>query len=448
MSILAEVGRQMFILKGANQMPYEFENEIDNIVRIKVVGVGGGGGNAIDRMVEYVSGVEFISINTDNQALNRSKATQKIQIGEKITHGKGAGSKPEIGSKAAEESRDQIAELLNGTDMVFITAGMGGGTGTGAAPVVAEIAKELGILTVGIVTTPFLFEGKRRMTQAEEGIARLKEHVDSLIVIPNERLKNISEERITLQNAFFAADDILRQGVQSITDLIVIPGLVNLDFADVTSVMKDAGYALMGTGVASGKDKAKIAAQSAISSPLLGTSISGAKGLIVNIKASPDIGLDEIQDASTMISEQADEDAIIIWGAALDEQMEDAINVTVIATGFPTSDNYAPAKKEEKRPSPFQYGTQAKPEPTRFGTVTRPQPTAKPAPQSNGFGSQYQQNNYNRPAPQAPVYPNANNTVPTSAPKKPATQSRPAAAPKSNDSDDSFMDIMSILNNK
>ena len=334
-------------------MPYEFENEMENIVNIKVVGVGGGGGNAIDRMVEYVTGVEFISINTDQQALNRSKASQKVQIGEKITHGKGAGSKPEVGEKAAEESREVISELLKDTDMVFITAGMGGGTGTGAAPVVAEIAKQMGILTVGIVTTPFLFEGKRRMDQAEGGIQRLRENVDSLIVIPNERLKHISEEKITLQNAFRAADDVLRQGVQSITDLIVIPGLVNLDFADVTSVMKDAGYALMGVGVASGKDKAKLAAQNAISSPLLGTSIQGAKGLIVNIKASPDIGLDEIQDASTMISEQADENAIIIWGAALDEEMEDTLCVIVIATGFPTTDNCLPPmmtpKKDDRR---------------------------------------------------------------------------------------------------
>ena len=433
--------------EGRKTMPYEFENEIDNIVHIKVVGVGGGGGNAIDRMVEYVSGVEFISINTDKQALNRSKATQKVQIGEKITHGKGAGSKPEVGEKAAEESRDQIAELLKEADMVFITAGMGGGTGTGAAPIVAEIAKEMGILTVGIVTTPFLFEGKRRMGQAEEGIAKLKQHVDSLIVIPNERLKNISEEKITLQNAFFAADDVLRQGVQSITDLIVIPGL---DFADVTSVMKDAGYALMGVGVASGKDKAKIAAQNAISSPLLGTSIQGAKGLIVNIKASPDIGLDEIQEASTMISEQADENAIIIWGAALDEEMEDAISVIVIATGFPTSDNYAPVtKKDDKKPtSPFQYGSQSRPEPTRFGTVTRPQDKPQKHNQGNPYQS-YQQPSYpNRNTPAAPprtapVYPNANTSVPE---HKPAPQTNPSA--KSNDSDDSFMDIMSILNNK
>lgn len=431
-------------------MPYEFENtEIDGVVHIKVVGVGGGGGNAIDRMIDYVTGVEFISINTDQQALNRSKATLKMQIGEKITHGKGAGSKPEIGQKAAEESREQIAEVLKDTDMVFITAGMGGGTGTGAAPIVAEIAKEMGILTVGIVTTPFLFEGKRRMEQAESGISNLKQHVDSLIVIPNERLKHISEEKITLQNAFFAADDVLRQGVQSITDLIVIPGLVNLDFADVTSVMKDAGYALMGVGVASGKDKAKIAAQNAISSPLLGTSIQGAKGLIVNIKASPDIGLDEIQEASTMISEQADENAIIIWGAALDEEMEDAISVIVIATGFPTTDSYSPAaKKDDKKaaPSPFQYGAPVRQEPNRFGGVSRPQPKPQSQPSYNPFAPTPAP----APAPQprqqeeAPIFPNANTTVPQQS-------SRPAPKPQqstSGDSDESYMDIISLFNNK
>ena len=434
-------------------MPYEFENEVENIVHIKVVGVGGGGCNAIDRMVEYVTGVEFISINTDQQSLNRSKATQKIQIGEKITHGKGAGSKPEIGEKAAEESREVIAELMKDTDMVFITAGMGGGTGTGAAPIVAEIAKEMGILTVGIVTTPFLFEGKRRMEQAQQGIQKLQQHVDSLIVIPNERLKHISDEKITLQNAFFAADDVLRQGVQSITDLIVIPGLVNLDFADVTSVMKDAGYALMGVGVASGKDKAKIAAQNAISSPLLGTSIQGAKGLIVNIKASPDIGLDEIQDASTMISEQADENAIIIWGAALDDEMEDAISVIVIATGFPTTDSYSNVppvvKKEEKKPvSPFQYGSpmMGMKNDNRFGAATKPQDK----PQRTQ--PMYQQPSYSRPAPteapaqpQAPVFPNA-----APAQKAPAPAPKPAAqpVPQNGDADDSYMDIMKIFNNK
>ncbi len=319
-------------------MPFEIDNDFDNIVQIKVIGVGGGGGNAVDRMVTSgVQGIEFISINTDKQALYRSKATQKIQIGEKVTHGKGAGSKPEIGQKSADESREAIAAAIRGSDMVFITAGMGGGTGTGAAPIVAEIAHDMGVLTVGIVTKPFEFEGKRRMVQAEDGIAALKEHVDSLVVIPNERLKLVSEQRITLLNAFSVADDVLRQGVQSISDLIKLPGLVNLDFADVTAVMKDAGYAHMGVGRASGKDKAEEAAKMAISSPLLETSINGAKGVIINITSSPDIGLDEMETASSMIAAQAHEDANIIWGAAFDEDMDDEMSVTVIATGFPTA---------------------------------------------------------------------------------------------------------------
>lgn len=316
-------------------MAFELENDFDNIVQIKVIGIGGGGGNALDRMITAgVKCVEFISVNTDKQALQRSKATQKIQIGEKITQGKGAGSKPEIGQKAAEENREEISQALKGTDMVFITAGMGGGTGTGAAPVVAKLAREMGILTIGIVTKPFSFEGKRRMEQAEMGIRALREHVDSLVIIPNERLKYASEQRITLLNAFSVADDVLRQGVQSISDLILLPGLVNLDFADVTAVMKDAGYAHMGVGRASGKDKAEAAALMAISSPLLETAINGAKGVIINITSSPDIGLDEIETASTMIADQADAEANIIWGAAFDENMEDEISVTVIATGF------------------------------------------------------------------------------------------------------------------
>ncbi|MCY1712759.1 cell division protein FtsZ [Caproiciproducens galactitolivorans] len=320
-------------------MSIEIENDFDNIVQIKVIGVGGGGGNAIDRMVTMgVKGVEFISVNTDKQALYRSKATQKIQIGEKVTHGKGAGSKPEMGQKAADESREAIAAAIRGSDMVFITAGMGGGTGTGAAPIVASIARDMGVLTVGIVTKPFDFEGRRRMEQAESGITALREHVDSLVVIPNERLKLVSEQRITLLNAFSIADDVLRQGVQSISDLIKLPGLVNLDFADVTAVMKDAGYAHMGVGRASGKDKAETAANMAISSPLLETAINGAKGVIINITSSPDIGLDEIETASSMIAEQAHQDANIIWGAAFDENMDDEMSVTVIATGFATNE--------------------------------------------------------------------------------------------------------------
>jgi cell division protein FtsZ len=336
-------------------MSFEIDNDFDNIVQIKVIGVGGGGGNAVDRMVSMgVQGVEFISVNTDRQALNRSKATQKIQIGEKVTHGKGAGSKPEMGQKAADESREAIAAAIRGSDMVFITAGMGGGTGTGAAPIVAEIARDMGVLTVGIVTKPFDFEGRRRMEQAENGISALREHVDSLVVIPNERLKLVSEQRITLINAFSVADDVLRQGVQSISDLIKLPGLVNLDFADVTAVMKDAGYAHMGVGRASGKDKAEAAANMAISSPLLETAINGAKGVIINITSSPDIGLDEIETASTMISAQAHPDANIIWGAAFDEGMDDEMSVTVIATGFPTSDGSAFNDNKEEESQNFE----------------------------------------------------------------------------------------------
>lgn len=343
-------------------MSFEIDNDFDNNgVIIKVVGVGGGGGNAIDRMVTMeAKGMEFIAVNTDKQALLRSKATQKIQIGEKVTHGKGAGSKPEVGQKAGEESREAIAAAIRGSDMVFIPAGMGGGTGTGAAPIVAEIARDMGILTVGIVTKPFLFEGKRRMEQAEGGICALREHVDSLVVIPNERLKLVSEQKITLINAFSVADDVLRQGVQSISDLIKLPGLVNLDFADVTAVMKDAGYAHMGVGRASGKDKAEVAANMAISSPLLETAINGAKGVIINITSSPDIGLDEIETASSMITAQAHEDANIIWGAAFDENMEDEMSVTVIATGFATHDGSpAPASASRKEPAPAAAKTNA-----------------------------------------------------------------------------------------
>ena len=315
-------------------MPFEIDNEND-VVQIKVVGVGGGGGNAIDRMIESgIKGVDFIAINTDQQALNRSMATEKVTIGDNCTKGKGAGAKPEMGSKAASESREKIAEQLKGADMVFITAGMGGGTGTGAAPIVAEVARDLGVLTVGIVTKPFKFEGRRRMEQAEKGIEALCQHVDSLVIIPNERLHLISKEKLTLLNAFKAADDILRQGVQSISDLIKNPGIVNLDFADINSVMKDAGYAHMGVGRASGEDKARQAAERAISSPLLETSISGAMGVIINITSSPDIGLEEITIASEMIADMVHPDANIIWGTAFDESMEDEMSVTVIATGF------------------------------------------------------------------------------------------------------------------
>ena len=317
-------------------MPFEVDNLLDETPQtIKVVGVGGGGGNAVNRIASAgVRSVELVCMNTDKQALQRSQASIKVQLGEKLTNGRGAGSKPEVGEKAAEESREVISQTLKDADMVFITAGMGGGTGTGAAPAVAKMAREQGALTVGIVTKPFAFEGRRRMEQAERGIAQLREHVDSLVVIPNERLKLVSEERITLANAFLVADDVLRQGVQSISDLIQLPGIVNLDFEDVKSVMQDAGYAHMGVGHGTGKDKAEQAAMAAISSPLLETKIAGARGVIINITSSPDIALDEIDTASQIVTERAHPDANIIWGATFDESLEDAMIVTVIATGF------------------------------------------------------------------------------------------------------------------
>ncbi|MDO5014943.1 MAG: cell division protein FtsZ [Clostridia bacterium] len=316
-------------------MGFEMATGYENIVQIKVVGVGGGGGNAVNRMVKSdIPGVEFIAINTDLHILQASQATHKLQIGEKITSGKGAGGKPEMGQRSAEESKDKISDILKGTDMLFITAGMGGGTGTGAAPVIASIAKEMGILTIGIVTKPFSFEGDRRMQHAEEGIAELEKYVDSLIVIPNERLKEYSEEPITLLNAFDIVDDLLRQGVRSISSLITERGFVNLDFADIDAVMRDGGKAHMGVGRASGKDKAEKAALAAISSPLLETKISGCKGAIISIKSSPDITVDEAYVASDLVSAQAAEGANIIWGCIFDETLKDEMIITVIATGF------------------------------------------------------------------------------------------------------------------
>ena len=323
-------------------MGFEFEQGLDNVVNIKVIGVGGGGGNAVNRMVESgVQGVEFISVNTDMQALNFSQASTKIQIGEKLTKGQGAGANPEIGRKAAEESKEQIAAALAGTNMVFITAGMGGGTGTGAAPVVAQIAREMGILTVGVVTRPFAFEGRKRLEQALAGIDELNKNVDSLVIIPNERLKYVSEQKITFKNAFEIADGVLRQAVANISELITVPGFINLDFADVTSVMKDAGYAHIGTGRAAGKDKAAEAARMAISSPLLETSIDMAHGVIVSIIGSDDIGLDEVETAATMVQQAAHPDAHIIFGAFIDDTMDDELRVVVIATGFDNIPNSA-----------------------------------------------------------------------------------------------------------
>ena len=312
-----------------------FEQDNFGNVNIKVIGVGGGGNNAVNRMIAAnVRGVEFVAINTDRQALARSSAVTKIDIGEKITKGRGAGANPEVGARAAEESIEEIKKILEGTHMVFVTAGMGGGTGTGAAPIVAKTARDMGILTVGVVTKPFAFEGKVRMAQAEAGIKNLIEVVDSLIIVPNERLKQVSDTRITLINAFEVADDVLRHGVQSVAELITVDGFINLDFADVTAIMLNAGYAHMGVGSATGKEKAELAAKSAISSPLLETSIAGARGIIVSITASPDIGLEEVDVACSMVQSEAHPDANVIFGVAFDPNLEDEMRVTVIATGF------------------------------------------------------------------------------------------------------------------
>lgn len=313
----------------------EFDTDIERFAQIKVVGVGGGGNNAVNRMIDAnLKGVQFIAVNTDKQALFSSKAEFKIQIGEKITKGLGAGANPEIGKKSAEESRDEIRQALNGADMVFVTAGMGGGTGTGAAPIVAEIAKEMGILTVGVVTKPFGFEGKVRRQHAEIGIESLGETVDTLVTIPNDRLLQVVEKKASIMQAFQVADDVLRQGVQGISDLISIPGLVNLDFADVKTIMYEKGLAHMGIGKAAGENRAREAAQMAIQSPLLETTINGSKGVLLNITGGTDLGLFEINEAAELVSEAADSDANIIFGAVIDDDMKDEIRITVIATGF------------------------------------------------------------------------------------------------------------------
>lgn len=323
-------------------MSFQFEETMDNVVNIKVIGIGGGGNNAVNRMISGgMQGVEFIAINTDKQALNYSQASTKIQIGEKLTKGQGAGSNPMVGQKAAEESKDEIQAALEGAHMVFITAGMGGGTGTGAAPVVAEIAHNMGALTVGVVTRPFAFEGKKRIDQALQGIEAMRENVDSLVIIPNERLKLVSEQKITFKNAFDIADGVLRQAVSNISDLITVPGFINLDFADISSIMKDAGFAHIGTGKAAGKEKAVEAAKMAISSPLLETSIENARGIILSIVGSDDIGLDEVDAAASMVQQAAHPEAHIIFGASIDEELDDEMRVVVIATGFDTVPNSA-----------------------------------------------------------------------------------------------------------
>ena len=339
-------------------MAFGLDTGVENVVRIKVIGVGGGGNNVVNRMVRSgTRGVDFVAVNTDKQALNVSSATYKIQIGEKLTHGQGAGSDPEVGRKSAEESRAQISKALEDTDMVFITAGMGGGTGTGGAPIVAEIAREQGILTVGVVTKPFGFEGRRRMQQAEKGIEELQGKVDSLVIIPNERLKHATDQKITFANAFEIADDVLRQAVQSISDLIRDTGFINLDFADVTAIMKNAGMAHMGVGRAAGKGKAEEAARMAISSPLLETSIHGARGVLINVTGSMDIGLEEVEQAASLVQDAVHPDALTIFGATFDESMDDEIRVTVIATGFADGKSAAAvAPAEEKKAAESKPG--------------------------------------------------------------------------------------------
>lgn len=333
-------------------MTFEHDENCEYAVNIKVIGVGGGGVNAVNRMISTgVKGVEFIAINTDKQSLKKSVAPTKLVIGEKITNGFGAGSNPEIGKRAAEEAVNEIKNLCKGADMIFITAGMGGGTGTGAFPVVAKVAHEMDILTVGVVTTPFGFEGKRRMDQALAGIEEIREFVDSLVVIPNERLKLVTDTRITLASAFSEADDVLRRGVQSISDLINIPGFINIDFADVTSVIANSGVAYMGVGSAKGKDKAQIAATTAISSPLIETPIKGAKGILLSISASPDVGLEDVDVAANMIADECNPDASIIWGVAFDQNLEDEMRITIIAAGF-DNDSAETAKAEETEAAP------------------------------------------------------------------------------------------------
>ena len=327
-----------------------FDLEIDNNAKIKVFGVGGGGNNAVNRMIdEKIKGIEFISINTDRQALVTSKAENQIQIGEKLTRGLGAGADPEVGRKAAEESKEQIEELLQDTDMVFVTAGMGGGTGTGAAPVVAQLAKQKGILTVGVVTKPFGFEGKVRMKNAEAGIEELKANVDTLITIPNDRLLEVVQKNTSMVDAFSIADNVLKQGIQSISDLIKMPGLINLDFADVTSVMKDKGLAHMGIGTASGENRAIEAAKEAIQSPLLETSIRGAKGVLLNVAGGPNLTLFEANAASSLVTESCDPEANIIFGTSIREDLGEDITITVIATGFESNPSQGFGQSFKKR---------------------------------------------------------------------------------------------------
>lgn len=348
----------------------EFEMDMDLLATIKVIGVGGGGSNAVNRMIEAgLQGVDFIAVNTDAQALHLSKAETKLQLGGKLTRGLGAGANPEVGKRAAEESKEQIEEALQGADMVFITAGMGGGTGTGAAPVIAKIAKELGALTVGVVTRPFTFEGRKRASNAAAGIAALKENVDTLIVIPNDRLLEIVDKNTPMLEAFREADNVLRQGVQGISDLIAVPGLINLDFADVKTIMSDKGSALMGIGIATGENRAAEAAKKAISSPLLETSVDGAQGVLMNITGGANLSLYEVHEAAEIVSAASDPEVNMIFGSVINEDLKDEIVVTVIATGF---DDREPALRNvSQRPTTTKIGQTA---PKRFSEEQTKEP--------------------------------------------------------------------------
>ncbi len=377
----------------------DFKAEVpENVVNIKVIGIGGAGNNVVNRMVKAgTQGVEFIAINTDKQALSVSNADQKLQIGEKMTKGQGAGSDPEIGKRSAEESRNNIAKVLENADMAFITCGMGGGTGTGAAPIVAEIARDAGLLTVGVVTKPFKFEGKRRMDQANAGIKELLGRVDSLLIIPNDRLKFATDQKVTLANAFEIADDVLLQAVTSISDLIKNTGFINLDFADVTCIMKNAGFAHMGVGRAAGKAKAEEAARMAVASPLMETSINGARGVLINITGSADMDLEDVETAASLVQEAAHPEANIIFGATFDDTLEDEIRVTVIATGFEDNalnGDAAPAAQQSAAPANNPAFTPVRPAPGRerpqglfTGAAEKAaaaQPAAQPTPAPAG----------------------------------------------------------------
>ncbi|AOT01157.1 cell division protein FtsZ [Exiguobacterium indicum] len=364
-----------------------FDEMMDQVAKIKVIGVGGGGSNAVNRMIEHgVQGVEFIAVNTDAQALNMSQADVKLQLGAKLTRGLGAGANPEIGKKAAEESREQLTEILSGADMVFVTAGMGGGTGTGAAPVIAEISKEIGALTVGVVTKPFMFEGRKRMQHAVSGVQNFKEKVDTLIVIPNDKLLEIVDRNTPMLEAFKEADNVLRQGVQGITDLIAVPGLINLDFADVKTIMTEKGSALMGVGVATGEHRATEAAKKAISSPLLETSIEGAKGVLMNITGSANLSLYEVTEAAQIVQSAADEEVNLIFGSVINDNLEDEIIVTVIATEFENEplDFEIPSaqemmknllKKKQATPPPTE---ESKPQVEETPVSSNPEPAKAP----------------------------------------------------------------------